>query len=279
MCARVCVAYHKGIDFEPNDSNNRLEDIHLINLTIFNNSGNGIDINTNGLGGGRDGSPLVTPFAMTEISIHGLVIDGGHGGGIYWNGGRGSCRLLLQDMVIKRTMLAGLMLELVSPPSHHATLKNVVLAGVATNFSAQVRPCYQHQGGGWTSSFASLSPIVLGDPKYGGLGKGARYKTCKYDQRKPCLAGGLLFDNVTVHDEHKRPWATFVGKPGSTNQTGAGDVMGAVRVVNPATATNGCRHAMGKETLAGGFVLIDVTVDCRAHMHDLSPMLNSDDVP
>lgn len=65
-----------GIDFEPNDRNDRLENIVMDGVTIANNSGNGIDFATNQLG-----AHAAAPLAMTSIVVKNLLIDGGRGGG------------------------------------------------------------------------------------------------------------------------------------------------------------------------------------------------------
>ena len=94
-----------GIDFEPNDRNDRLEDIELTDLTIYNNSGNGIDFATNGLGL----HPTATPLAMTSFVVKNLLIDGGRGGGLYYDSVVGSGTLVVEGAVIRNTMLAGIM--------------------------------------------------------------------------------------------------------------------------------------------------------------------------
>ena len=242
-----------GIDFEPNDRNDRLEDIELTDLTIYNNSGNGIDFATNALGL----HPTATPLAMTSFVVKNLLIDGGRGGGLYYDSVVGSGTLVVEGAVIRNTMLAGIMLELTSASTHHTTLRDVVLEGVAANFSGKIAPDpAKHWYGGWTSTSASASPIVVGDPKYG------KYSNVLPWDRLPANAsateapiGGLSLHNVTVRDTFPRPWASFMPVGGG----GAGDITGAVRVANPA---GGCKHALGSERGAGGVVYIDVEVQC-----------------
>jgi hypothetical protein len=204
-------------------------------VKIFNNSGNGVDICTNNLGA----HPLAIPLATTSIIFKDLLIDGGRRGGILYNtinrmpapGAQAAGVLLVEGGVLRNTLQAAVMLELTDAAKHHTTLRDVIIEGVASNYSGEA-----------TRSLAgSRSPILLGDPKYGGHIKGVIHSNY--------YIGGLSLQNVTVHDSFDRPWAAFVGGSGSL---GAGDVTGAVTVHN----MNGCRHALGNVT-KGHAVLID----------------------
>ena len=74
----------------------------------------------------------------------------------------------------------------------------------------------------------------------------------------------MSFQNVTVTDGFKRPWAAFLAGPNTT--VGAGDITGTVRVINPALKNSPpvgqCSHALGKEKGDGGVVWIDLDVKC-----------------
>ena len=223
-----------GVDFEPNDHNNRLESIYFDGVRILNNSGNGIDLATSHFGE----HPTASPLAMSDFTFRDLLIEGGQMGGIYWDDRLSIGTVVVERAVIRGTLQAALMLELTAAGSHHVSLKDVLIEDVAMNYT----------GNASTSLPGSRAAVVIGDPEYGVIAL------------KQSI-GGLSFNNVTIRDTFDRPWAATAGR----GSHGAGDIMGNIVVVNP----NGCWHELGPETVGtDGAVLIDVRVDCKSRMRD-----------
>lgn len=136
-----------------NDHNNRLESVLFEGVRILNNSGNGIDLATSHFGE----HPTASPLAMSDFTFRDLLIDGGQMGGIYWDDRLSIGTVVIERATIRGTMQAAVMLELTAAASHHVSLKDVLIEGVATNFT----------GNASTSLPGSRAPLVLGDPEYG----------------------------------------------------------------------------------------------------------------
>jgi hypothetical protein len=120
-----------GVDFEPNDHNNRLESIYFEGVRILNNSGNGIDLATSHFGE----HPTAAPPAMSDFTFVDLLIDGGQMGGIYWDDRLSSGTVVVERAVIRGTLRAAVMLELTAAGSHHVSLRDVVIEDVARNYT------------------------------------------------------------------------------------------------------------------------------------------------
>jgi hypothetical protein len=231
-----------GIDFEPNNCNNRLERILLTNTTIAGCTGNAIDIFVNKLGSSDDVNPC-PPLSMTDISFRGLLVESCSRGGIFYDAagdGAAAGTLVVEHAIMRNLSLAAIMLELTTADHHHTRLEDVTIYDVATGFR-------QPWPNGSSPLPAATSPILLGDPKYGRI--------------VSSYVGGMSFRNVTVRDRFDRPWATYVGsgQRSSDNGVGSADIIGSVTVANP----HGCRHELGNTTGKDGMQLIDLQVACQ----------------
>lgn len=163
-----------------------------------------------------------TSYVFEDLNITGGGLagfgSGGRsfgGGGLYIDNmgeGTAAVALTLRRIHISNTSSAGLQFEGTAADKTAVTLEKVTLTDVATNFGRQLG------GKELQAPPNSLSPIVLGDPKYG-------------NNNLDFLVGTLAFgDGCVIRDAHRRPFLSFVAGNGSAGVAG---LTGCVTVINP----------------------------------------------